>query len=538
MTRSVVAALAVFTLAAMAACSSDATTAPASTPPTPPTPTVPATTDVPTTDAPTTDARTTDAPTTTVAPGAAFDPAAVGAVTINDPAADGNGAIVLGAGGLDLSAVGYVETEFFVTGTASAFATTVPLSSDGEWRVEPTEPTSYTTRVVVRRPANPARASGNVAVEWLNVSAGFDSAPDWSYSHTELIREGWTWVGVSAQEVGIVGRDGAIVPLALQLADPVRYAALAHPGDSYSYDMFSQVGAAVRTQWEQLLDGIEPAHVFAFGESQSAFRLVTYIDAVAPLANVYDGYLVHSRSASAAPLSQAPLADASAPDPVLVREDLTVPVLQFISETDLFGQGLGYARARQPDTDLIRTWEVGGTAHADLYNLGLGDADDGSGLADDALFAAMSDPPNQIYGGVITCDLPINTGPHTYVLRSAISALAAWVETGEPPPSMPRIELDANGALAVDDLGNALGGIRTPQIDVPIATLSGLGQTGAGFCGLFGTTTPFDAARLATLYPAGDSFAVAWVEAVDRAVGSGAVLEADAVQLRRIGMAN
>ena len=42
--------------------------------------------------------------------------------------------------------------------------------------------------------------NGTVVVEWLNVSGGVDAAPDWTFAHTELIREGYAWVGVSAQK--------------------------------------------------------------------------------------------------------------------------------------------------------------------------------------------------------------------------------------------------------------------------------------------------------------------------------------------------
>ena len=82
---------------------------------------------------------------------------------------------------------------------------------------------------------------------------------------------------------------------------------LSHPGDSYSYDIFSQAGQAIRANSAQILGGLTPNELIAAGESQSAGRLVTYIDAVQPLAHVYDGFLVHSRGAAGAPLSQSPL---------------------------------------------------------------------------------------------------------------------------------------------------------------------------------------------------------------------------------------
>jgi hypothetical protein len=485
-------------------------------------------TSVSVTDAPTTDAPTTVAPTTTEA----IPQMEIGDVTITGPVSGGKGAVVLGPGGSDLAAVGYVQEEYFVSGTASSFTAEGDLTSDGKWTATPGAQAAYTTRVVVRRPADVASAPGNVAVEWLNVTAGFDTAPDWTSAHVELVRQHWIWVGVSAQEVGIIGRDGALVPLALKLADPERYASLSHPGDSYSYDMFSQIGAAVRGHADTLLGGAKPAAVIAFGESQSAMRLTTYINAVAPLAGVFDGYLVHSRGAVAAPLSQAPLADVKAPDPTLFRTDLTAPVLNFITETDLLGERLGYVRARQPDSDSVRTWEVAGTSHVDLYGLGLGDTDDGTGTADAALVAAMSAPPSSVYGGVINCDLPINTGPQTYVLRAAISTLAQWVGSGTAPASTPLIELDASGALKVDAQGNALGGVRTPQVDAAVARLSGGGQSGESFCGLFGTTAPFDAATLTALYPDRQAFVDRWNAAIDAAVAAGTLLAPDAEALR------
>ena len=82
--------------------------------------------------------------------------------------------------------------------------------------------------------------------------------------------------------------------------DPVRYAALSHPGDSFSYDIFSQAGQAIRDNAALMLGGLTLHKLIAAGESQSAARLVTYIDAVQPLVHVYDGFLVHSRLATGA----------------------------------------------------------------------------------------------------------------------------------------------------------------------------------------------------------------------------------------------
>jgi hypothetical protein len=48
------------------------------------------------------------------------------------------------------------------------------------------------------------------------VSGGVEAGPDWTLSHTELIREGYVWVGVSAQYVGVEGGPGLVNVISLR----------------------------------------------------------------------------------------------------------------------------------------------------------------------------------------------------------------------------------------------------------------------------------------------------------------------------------
>src|SRR5262245_38361868 len=148
----------------------------------------------------------------------------------------------------DLSTVGYVQEEYFLSGTARAFTNTGPLGVDGKWSVVPAATAPYETRIVVYRPAGRKKFNGTVVVEWLNVSGGVDAGPDWTLAHTELIRKGYAWVGVSAQIVGVEGGPAlvAVASLPLKSVNPARYGTLHHPGDSFSYDIFSQAGQAIR----------------------------------------------------------------------------------------------------------------------------------------------------------------------------------------------------------------------------------------------------------------------------------------------------
>jgi hypothetical protein len=453
---------------------------------------------------------------------AATRAAATPGPVVTGPVTGGNGAIVLQGTSFSLASAGYTQSEFFLSGTATSYTSAGPLGSDGRWRVTPASTAPYTTRIVVDRPASPARFNGTVIVEWLNVSAGLDTAADWVYGHNELIRDGFAWVGVSAQATGVS---------ALKAADPVRYARLSHPGDSYSYDIFSQAGRAVRDSAGTVLGGLHPRAVIAEGESQSAFRLTTYIDAIQPRAQVYGGFLVHSREGSSAPLSQAPQADVYPPQVVYFRPDAGVPVLDVQTESDLLL--LGYLAARQPDTRGFRLWEVAGTAHADAYISGIGAGDDGSGAAGLQELDSMLNPPAGVLS--FSCATPINTGEGHYVVDAAEYALNRWVTTGGPPAEASRLQVSTSGpapAFVLDANGNVRGGVRTPAADVPVATLSGLGQSGSFFfCFLFGTTVPFSAAKLAALYPAHGEFVARWAAATMADTAAGFIRPADAAEL-------
>jgi hypothetical protein len=473
----------------------------------------------PSTATPSATALPSDTPTPIPTPTARMD---VPNPLIEGPVTGGNGAPFVQGTLFDLGEVGYQQAEYFVTGTASAFVNTAEFSSDGVWAVERGEQAGYRTRIVVYRPIEAARFNGTVVVEWLNVSGGLDAAPDWTSMHTELIREGYVWVGVSAQRVGIEGGGGAF-NLSLKAIDPVRYASLHHPGDSFSYDIFSQIGQALRTpDGPDPLGGLPRERLIAIGESQSAIRMVTYVNAIHPVSGIYQGFLIHSRGGGGSPLSQAPQASITVPAPSFIRTDLLEPVLTFQTETDLFG--LSSLPSRQDDGPLFRLWEVAGTSHVDTYGLIVGFTDRGGDPRAAELVIESKPIP-----GFIECNGPINSGYQHFVLKAAIDALNTWVRDGVAPPMAPRMDTGGNPVgFLLDRFGNVTGGIRTPIVDVPIATLSGLGQSGGTFCGLTGSTLPFSGNLLAELYPTHAGYVAAVEAATDAAVEAGFIRPADA----------
>jgi hypothetical protein len=450
-----------------------------------------------------------------------FERSTVPSPTIEGPV---EGTPTVAGTSFDLAEQGYEQAEFFISGEATSYAATAPLRADGRWRAVPSGTTApYKTRILVYRPIDPARFSGTVAVEWLNVSGGLDAAPDWIALHTELMRTGDVWVGVSAQFVGVEGGASPLTPLVggLKVSNPERYGSLSHPGESFSYDIYSQAGRALRSpSGPDPLGGLPLRKLIAVGESQSAFRMVTYVNAVDPLARIYDGFLIHSRGRSGAGLSQAPQADVPVSAVARIRTDVRVPVMTFQTETDLIT--LGYLPDRQPDGRNFRLWEAAGTAHADTYTLGGGWTDVGDDPSVAEVIVSSAPIP-----GIIECDSPVNSGPQHWVLKAAYAALERWVGGGQPPARASRLEVE-DGAFVLDEHGNVRGGIRTSYVDAPVARLSGLGQSGGSFCGIFGTTVPFDEDEVAALYPSNEDYVAAVRRSNERAVRAGFLLRADA----------
>lgn len=458
---------------------------------------------------PATENATTEVPsTTTVRPDG---PSA----SMSEPLTGGNGVFMGEPLTTDLDAAGYVEHEYAASGTATSY-TSSEWTADGRWTFTPADQSPYTTRVLGRTPAEAGDFSGTVVVEWLNVSGGADANPEWAGIHEEVIREGHAWVGVSAQLIGVMGGPVLVrtnlpgsdnAGLGLRAIDPERYGTLDHPGDGFSFDIYTQVARAIRDGGG--MNGLDPDVVVATGESQSAFALVTYYNGVQPLTAAFDGFFVHSRGGVAMALvgagEAADLAGAiGSGAPTVFRDDQQAPVLNLQTEGDVTGI-LGSYAARQPDHDRFRLWEVAGTAHFDQHLLGAS-------------------------AEYLDCGYPINNGPLHVVAKAGLRSLLTWIATAEPPPEAPRIEVsdDAQPLIERDSDGNALGGIRTPPVEVAVATLSGEPAPNAALaCILFGTTTAFTPERIAELYPTRSDYEQRFAASADIVVEQGFVLADD-----------
>jgi hypothetical protein len=364
---------------------------------------------------------------------------------------------------VDLASLGYVEEEFFFEGTANRY--TMPADGQSTATVKDSGH-SYRTRMVIRRPASPDGFNGTVLMEWQNVTAGYDLDALWVVSHEHILRRGYAWVGVSAQRAGVAN---------LRVWNPARYGTLdvtqggTITDDALCYDIYSQAAQAVRSpSGVDPMGGLAVQRVFAFGASQAAIRLVRYHNTIHPLAAVFDAFGIFEGAL------------------LKLRTDLDVKVIKLLSETDIAGT---QAYLRQPDSNHLRRWEVAGAAHLDFY------------AAQELDPLQARDLPPSLPA---TCALPpLSRVPLRYVGNAALDAMVAWVRDGIEPATGQDVATESvtstSAVILRDASGNALGGIRLSQHEVPTATNTGV-NSGPGFCSLYGTYQPFDDETLAALY--------------------------------------
>ncbi|ANH38742.1 hypothetical protein I601_2318 [Nocardioides dokdonensis FR1436] len=396
----------------------------------------------------------------------------------------------------DLEPFGYTESELLVSGTAT--------SADGA----STAP--YTTRVVITRPQQRRDFNGTVLLDWVNVTAQFENAVDTLEAREMLLREGVAFVHVSAQKAGL-----CCTPLTPQVWDPVRYADLDHPGDAYAADMFAQVARAVRTRRVGSVRPLGPLRVrrvLAAGQSQSASRLHTFVNARPDGSGVIDGFLIHGGGG----LEYGPR--------------LRVPVLQMNSD---WAESTG-----TPDDDpRFRLWEVAGSAHADFFIghqqvFGQAPRVLDQPPKDRAGYEALIETAGN-YGQVpdllqAACTVAGATMPTRYAVSSALHRLDRWVRTGVAPAPTPRYRYSPDGQTPLRDADhNVRGGIRLPPMQVPVASYR------SDDCQLGGITVPFSDQELAQRYPTFGDYQRRMRLATDRSVRRGWLLPADAVDMMR-----
>lgn len=446
---------------------------------------------------------------------------------IQGPVSGGKHGWAFGHPLFDLKAHGYVEAEYFLSGTATTYrqAAGTTWGRDGRWKAEAKETVPFKTRLLVYRPADPQRFNGTVIVSWNNVTAGYEL---FGGESAEILEGGYAFVGATVQRVGVHGFPANNQGLAAW--DPERYGSLSIPTDDASYDIFTQVARTAGAKRDRAgidpLAGLGVRKLIGIGASQSAARLGTYVNAIHPIERAFDGFLlqiyfgrgtpievgtgIHNRDYTArlngsslpAILREAELVGSN-----LIRDDLDVPVMVINSELE----AVACHGVRQPDTDRFRYWESAGTSHT---------ASQTQDIRAQKYQREFNEPSPALDD--------MNRIALTHYYDAAFHHLNRWVCDGIALPRQPLIEFAGEPADVVRDRhGIAKGGVRLPQADVPVAMNSAIPLSSTRGLLLRGSNKPFDTKELDALYRDEADYLAKFEQAARRAVQAGVMLPRD-----------
>jgi hypothetical protein len=363
--------------------------------------------------------------------------------------------------GDDMAHFAYEAAEYFVSGTAND------------------QP--YTTRIVIRKPVDPARFSGLVLAESMHPSG---NAWMFHFTHRYSMSEGHIGLDVltSTSQPFIEFNEQRYRNLRVQAGQ--------------ASTILAQVGALMKSK-ESPIAASRVRKMILAGTSASAAVVVSYLPAhsvlrLADMRPIFDGFMPTSTGATIPEQFTAGPAAGSTARPI------DVPIVQVPTMTEVASSNTTWRQDSDAPGTQFRVYEFPGMAHIDSRD-------------------AAAYYPNP-------CRLPISRFPMAAYMSVALNHLWQWIDRGTIPPRADRIIVDRNEAndgsfMALDEYGNARGGIRNPYVDVPVKAYavrnagavspipnahpfvaSRTPEAQAQLCGLAGYETALTAAQLKKLY--------------------------------------
>jgi len=436
----------------------------------------------------------------------------------------------------NLGELGYIEEEYEMSGTGNIYDYVDNAAQSPEIAVtEPDVP--YVTRMLVRRPADPGTFNGTVYIEILNSTARWDDDPIWRMSYPSFVRAGSAYVGITSDPLTVDFLRNRWGAPEFEARNRDRYQNLTMDRFGQVWDILSQGAALLKDDAnpENPMAGFGVERIIQTGYSQSAGFQKTYANSMHSLdvaeygSAVYDGYFLGAGGFSAKQINPppAPGRDYLGFSDKRRLVDVPVPVIRFQTETEMlafFAANTGrQVETGEPNGPKIRTYEMAGGVHVDLQ------------LETTGLLIRERDLGSSPEPAV--CALPVIPISVSYIQSALLRATEAWVRDGTEPPPSSLIELGTNESnqqvVVFDENGNATGGLRSPQIEVPLGQYIANPLTLLNACYLNGGFATFDDARFRELYPTDQGYVRAVDREISRAVADGFVLAEDADSLRQ-----
>lgn len=401
-----------------------------------------------------------------------------------------------------LDKYGYIEEEYFISGTA--------------------EGKPYTTSILVRKPKDPAKFSGAVAIETFHMTGGL---PFWGLVNEALIPGGHAWIAVISQRssLSVIKQANASryksleIPAAEAQAQNMMTMMTGGADAKISQVILTQVGALVKSNLKNgSLSGLMAKYLIMGGESQTGMTTLGYIKVANPTAlmpdgkPIYDGFL--------------PLA-AFAPERLSGGQSA---IIHAVGEGDFklfstMGMGSIKFNVREDSdapNDRFREYQYPGVAHVPTRGM-----DNPQSVVP---FLTASTNDNEKLSQI----------PTVALYKGAFVLLMDWITKGITPPHASPIEMQ-EGVVQVDEFGNAKGGVRSPFFDVPtalyIASAPVKGQSGqAGMMrAMLGLEEKFGAEKLKSLYKSRKNYLKKFNKGIDEMVEERWILPEDGKTLKK-----
>ena len=452
---------------------------------------------------------------------------------------------------LGLSGLGYMEQEYSMKGTANVYRT---VDRSGAVEVKNAD-VAYANRFIIRAPKDPSKASGNVVVEILNSTAGWEIERMWILTHKEIVRSGDIYVGITSKhntKRTLVAFDEDRYGF-LSWPNPTADTPLGFTNDDYAaagglpdldeacepglfWDMLTDLAWKLRSDDEDNpIKDYQRDAIALMGWSQSGsytFRYLNtfaYREDVARGGRVFDGYLtgggVHGL---VIPANQYESMDA-APHNLMHVEHVEEPFIEVQTETEN-GWNEGW-RVALPDSDRpdfkYRHYDIAGASHDTVYSLV-------DYYCEDEDLKRIGELPT--FQG---SEAEGNDYPSQILMAAALRNLFTWIRTGVGPRTSERIPFNTKGENLRDAFGNALKGLRTCLNDYPtgvcekpsVIRMEQDGKTVEMVNPLFSAQVAFSSALVTELYGSLEHYRELCVNHTAEQVSKGFVCKEDAGEL-------
>jgi hypothetical protein len=432
---------------------------------------------------------------------------------------------------IDLAKAGYEEEEYYLSGIAPA------ITAKGENLFD----APYTTRILVRKPKDPAKFNGTVIIEpftWFG-----ERGASWILTRDYLVRKGYAYVGYTLNinkpendpkflptdlPKDIARYEGIVNFEFMRNFDYARYAPLGFYFDPGRFmrgdlvDPFVPQSQGVGAQLAMLLKSNDTKGPLAGLQVDRV-----YVNSWAVTAQVWMDYLDQGRHQQWRMPDGRPLIDAYMTgrmsygevggEVIRVPRNMPkdAPFVTIYTQSELTYDAVNGLKL-PPDTDRppLRYYEVPGTPHLRPADVGTGEiepiaADVGKG--DDPRCTTLYDEPVE------------------FIASALLDGMDKWVRNGTPMPKAPRVKRKGHDVMRDSATGNLIGGVRAPWIVAPSAIYLVEEEANCGIA--YDTRIPYSAERLRKMYGSYANYRKKYQAAKAESVRQGYLLAEDAARL-------